>query len=217
MSYTNAQLLRRLVGDPGEPVYDVMSGDSATTVFYLSSPPIATDNVSISVGGTAMNETTDYTLDRLSGRLAFVGIPASGTDNIAADYRSVAVPDDDITEACRIYGLTGSATADTGPAVALLRAAAQVCDWRASFYASAADIATDGQSIGRGKLADNWAARAASIRKSLATERTGVVTVPILREDGYNASLEVTSDEVFSTGVNPRRRYYGVDGIDRLP
>lgn len=209
MSYTNLALLRRLVGDPGDAVHDQASGDAGTTVFYLSSPPITANGQSVYVAGVLKTETTDYTLDDVSGKLTFVVAPASGTDNILVDYLAVRAPDPDLTEALRMHGLTDTATADIGPAIAMLRAAVEVCDWTARRYSDAADISTDGQSINRSQIATAFANRAKELREALRTERVGMASFPLVRQDGYNASQQVTSDETNAAGANPRRKYFG--------
>lgn len=215
MSYTNLQLLRRMVGDPGVPTYEVSSGDGGSKAFYLATPPLSASGAVVTVGGVVKTETTDYTLDRTSGKLVFTGAPEAGTDNIVVDYLAVMTTDADLTEALRIRGLDGTVAADEGPAIALVRAAIDICDWKAVEYSSAADISTDGQSIARGKIADAFANRAKELRANLAAEKVGITTVPINRQDGYNASRDVSSNDVAVSGDNPRRRYYGTP--DRLP
>lgn len=215
MSYTNLQLLRRVVGDPGDPVNDLSSGDAVTTIFYISSPPIAANSQAVYVGGALKTEGSDYTLDDVSGKLIFSSAPASGTNNILVDYTSVRAPDPDLIEALRMYGLTDSATADIGPALAILQAAVEVCEWTARRYSDAVDITTDGQSIARSQIAKAFADRAKEFRVAVLTGLSGVTTIPVQRSDGYNAGRDVASNDVFSTGSNPRRRYYGQP--DRIP
>ncbi len=207
--YSNLQLLRRMVGDPGDAAHDYFSGNGSSTIFYLTQTPLTANGQGVFVGGVLKAELTDYTLDDASGRLVFGSAPASGTDNILVDYTSVRATDTDLDEALRLYGLAPGATADTGPATAMVRAAIEVCDWTARRYSDAADIETDGQSIKRSQIAAAFAARAKELRAALAAERVGISPIKILRQDGYNAAQQVTSDEVSTTGANPRMKYFG--------
>ena len=79
-----------------------------------------------------------------------------------AKNHMIVLPDADIDEACRQYGLVSSATAETGIPAAILSAAAMVCEWRASDAAQDFDFDTDGQSYKRGSVAQMWADRAAA-------------------------------------------------------
>ncbi len=220
MALTNAELIRREVGDGGTFIRDVASGDAGTTVFYLSTVPILPDSNFITVNGATQTEVSanpvggQYTLDDDSGKVVFGAAPGAGTDNIVSTYKGVAVPQTDIDEACRQYGLTSTATAETDMPAAVLEAAALVCDWRASAVANEFDFDTDGQSFKRGSLAGAWAARADAIRARLR-RRFGIVSTPVTRLDGYTVRGEYDSRSTTGTSVNPRRQFYGEP--DRIP
>lgn len=212
MPYTNAQLVRREAGDRGLYARDTDSGDGSAKEFWLSTPPVLADSQTVKVGGTTYTEVASapganqYTLDDESGRLVFGVAPASSTDNIEVVYRMGEIPDGDVTEALRMFGLSGTATADTGPTSTLLEAAAMLCDWQAAAHAGDVDTKTDGTEFKRSHVAASWAARATAIRVRL--QRTvGIVSAPITRVDGY--SDDVSSRDIGSTQTNPRRDFYG--------
>ena len=226
MASTNAQLLRQVVGDGGVHTRDVANGDGASTEFYLTAPPVAGNSQIIKVGGTTYTEVasapgaTQYTFDDLSGQVIFGAAPGIGTANIVAVYRAVEVPDADIVEALRQYGLVETDPAATGMPVAVLQAALLVCESRAAYYATHVDHSIDGQSISEGSIADRWEKRAAALREKILSPLTaaaisgGIQSMPLIRIDGYNTE-EVSTRDVSSTAQNPRRRFYGEQ--DRIP
>lgn len=220
MALTNAQLLRELAGDPGQFVREYLSGDASATLFYLKGRPLLRDAATITVGGAARTEVasspgaTEYTLDDSTGLVTFGAAPASGTDNIVASYYIVEMPDATVDEAIRLVGLTGSSAADTGPAASLLTAAALACDIMAArTVAKPSSVSVDGQSISRRSAAD-WHALAKELRTATASAARTIVSIPIIRIDGYNINDASTRD-IGATDTNPRRAYYGQE--DRLP
>lgn len=213
MAYTNAQVVRREAGDAGIFTRELFSGDGSTKDFFLRGRPILAASYAVKVGGTLKTETTDYTLDAGTGALTFVTAPASGTDNVAVTYTVVELADADITEALRLRGLVGTATADEGPAAAVLLAAADVLEWRWSAWLAAYDVSMDGQSMSRGKVADAIKAKAEALRVR-ARSFAGLSSSPVTVMDGYNRD-EVDSRAVADHSINPRRRFYGQE--DRVP
>jgi len=214
MSLTNAQLVRLEAGDAGTPVRDVASGDALGTVYYLSVAPLIADSQLVTLNGSAVTETTNYTLDDETGKLTFLIAPGAGTENIIVTYKGAAIPDGAIAEACRQFGLVASADAAIGAPTAILEAAAMVCDWRASETAQDFDFDTDGQSFKKGSVAAHWADRAAALRVRL-NKSYGIVSVPLARVDGYNRRGEYTTRDIGGTAQNPRRYFYGEQ--DRMP
>lgn len=207
MAYTNRAVLRREIGDSGTFARDEATGDGSTKIFYLSTQSVLGDSQSITVAGTAMAEPADYTLDDGIGRVTFAVAPANLAAIVIA-YQAVRVPDADLDEALRLYGLTATATADPGPAVALLRAGVMVCEWVASSFAGAVDIEADGTSLSRSQAAIAWERRAAALRTRVQREGVGLASSKIVRLDGYNRD-EVDSSSVNEAFMNPRRRFYG--------
>lgn len=215
MPFTNAELVRQEAGDAGVHVRDVSSGDGATQTFFLSTYPIAGNSQSVVVGGVAKAETTDYTINDETGELAFLVAPAQGTDNVVCSYRGVQIKDAAIEEACRQWGLSATATADTGPSGAVLNAAAMVCNWKASEYANDIDFDTDGQSFKAGSRGEVWAKRAEALRLR-ASRATGLRSIEVTKIDGYSRlGSEPTSREYSGGDQNPRRQFYGEE--DRIP
>lgn len=220
MALTNAELVRREAGDSGTFIRDVASGDASTTIFYLSAAPLIGNSQVITVGGAARTEVTaapgatEYTLDDVTGKVTFGAAPGAGTDNIVSTYKSVEVPDADIEEACRQYGLTASATAEVDMPVAVLNAAILVCEWRASATAGEFDFETDGQKFDRGSVAGAWARRAEELR-ARARRRYGLTSTQTTRIDGYARRGEYAGREYSSTATNPRRQFYGEE--DAIP
>lgn len=201
MSYTNAQLVRLLVGDVGIPVRDVTSGDGSTREFFLSVVPILPDSQVVYVSGVAKAETADYTIDDDTGRLAMIVAPPNETGNLVVTFRGVQIPEPDVVEACRQEGLTATATALEGEPTGALRAALMLA------RSMAARLATVDATL---------SARWSGLANDLAlrtSQRGGLVPVPTTKVDGY--SQDVTSTDVQTQNVNPRRRYYGEE--DRLP
>ncbi len=215
MSYTNAQVLRLEIGDSGIPARDVASGDDTATLFYLSAPPILALSDAVTISGVAKTRNTDYTIDNFAGAVTFPTAPVTASSNIVVTYKAVQVADEDVTEALRQYGLTDSATAAIGRTTAILQAALLICDSQAARWAGVGDVETDGTSIKQGGNSAKWLAKAAALRAVLASA-SGITSVPITRIDGYNID-EVTTQDVQTTATNPRRRYYNVGGLDRLP
>lgn len=216
-AYTNAQLTRREAGDRGIFFRELFSGDGATVDFLLRAGAILAEagTYSVKIGATLKTETTDYVLDKETGQLTMIAAPAAGTDNLIVFGRAVELSDGDITEALRQHGLTGTDTADVGYTQARLLAAADLADWRASFWASAYDISEDGESLSRSGAAAAWEKRAEALRKK-ARQYAGLTSTQVTKIDGYNIN-EVTSRDVLNTQRNARQRYYYVDSIDRLP
>jgi hypothetical protein len=212
MAFTNAELVRQEAGDSGFPIRDAASGDGIQTTFFLSSYPIISNSQSVTIGGVAQSETVNYTINDETGELVFTSAPALGTDNIVITYFGVQIRDAAIVEACRQFGLVSSATADAGPSAAVINAAAMVCNWKASEYANEFDFDTDGQSFKRGALAKQWSDRAEALR-ARAAKRTGLVSVPVTKIDGY--SSEYTARDTSGSDTNVRRQYYGEE--DRIP
>jgi hypothetical protein len=225
MAYSNAELVRREVGDRGLVARDTDSGDGVATEYWLSTPPVMAGSQIVKVGGTTYSEVASapganqYTLDDETGRLIFGVAPAVGTDNIEAVYRTGEITDGDVEEALHQRGLVAATAADVGPAAALLEAAALLADWQAAAHAGDVNSKIDGQDIDRSKIFDRWTARAAAIRARLEDllVSTGVagaiVSAPITRVDAYSDDL--SSRDVGVTTQNPRRKYYGA--VDKIP
>jgi len=208
MAYTNAQVVRREIGDGGTLSRDTQSGNGATTDYFLSGAPLlASPAALVYVAGVLKTIATDYTLDVETGRLVFVVAPASGTDNIEIIYRSCEVSDGDITEALRLVGLTDTATADLGPVAAVLQAGAMLSDWVYSKLAYDYDITKDGESLSRSQAATAWKDRASTLFDR-SRRAGGIVPIEMVKLDGYNYN-EVSSRDVLTTNVNVRRRFYG--------
>lgn len=212
MTYTNLELVRRTIGDRGQPARDTASGDGATFDFYLSAEAILAGAI-VQVDQATLDEGTDYTLDTEQCHLAFDTPPAAGADNIVVLYRSVELSDGDVTEALRQVGLVADDDADVGPTAALLRASAMLADWVASKLAYQYDIQIDGQSLSRSQAATAWAARATALLER-ARRAGGFQPIAIIKIDGYNYN-EVSGRDILSTNQNVRRRFYGQE--DRLP
>lgn len=215
MAFTNAELVRREAGDPGTFYRDLLSGDGSTTSWYLTARPVAADSQVVTVGGSARTEVastpgaTEYTLDDDTGFIAFGAAPVAGVDNVSVAYTVYRIAQDAIDEACRLHGLTASATADVGPATAVLNAAAMVCEWMASETAGDFDYDADGQSYKRGSTSARWQARAESLRDRLR-RAGGLVSVPVTRLDGYSRKGEYSTRDIGTTSAaNPRRQFYG--------
>jgi hypothetical protein len=213
VAYTYAQLVRRECGDRGIFTVERFSGDGSTKDFFLRGSPILAASYAVKVGGTALTETSQYTLDAETGALSAVSAPAAGTDNVLVTYKVVELSDLDVTEALRQRGLDSTATADVGPVAALLTAAADLAEWRWSYWASAYDVTEDGETLSRSEAANAWRNRAENLRQR-ARSATGIITGTTIQIDGYNLD-EVTARDVLTTARNPRRRYYGQD--DRYP
>lgn len=220
MAYTNAQLARQMIGDRGATARDTSSGDGTATEFYLSSPPLIDGSQVVTVDGTEQTEVAsspaagEYTIDNQYGLIAFGSAPGVGSGNIVVRYLAVDVPDEDVAEALRQYGLTATDTADTGLPLAIMRAAIMLCESQAARYAIALDQSTDGQSFtGNSSASDRWRAQADLLRAALTKEKTGIAPIPIIRVDGY--SDDITSRDVGAADQNPRRRFYGEK--DRIP
>lgn len=214
MAYTNAQLVRRTVGDSGTPITRYFSGDGSTKLFYLSTALLGT-GYAVYVGSTLKTETTDYTLDRETGILEFVAAPAAGTNNIRVAFRAVELSDGDITEALRQRGLVDTDTAETGYPAGMLSAAADLAEWVAAKWTYRYDSSIDGQSLSRSQVAAAWSKMAIDLR---AKSRTfgGLSTTSIVKIDGYNYN-EVAGRDVLATSPNVRQRYYYVDTLDNYP
>lgn len=223
MAYTNAQLLRQLIGDRGTPQRDVASGDAASTEFYIASPPIAGNSQIVKVAGTQLTEvasaptSVQYTFDDESGRTIFGAAPASGTENIEWTYLSVEVVDADIVEALRQYGLTDSAEAATGLPVAIVQAAILIAESQAAHYATHISYSADGESIDESGIADRWRMQASLLKEKvlipLTTTSGTLQSMPVTRIDGY--SDDIKGRDVQVTSTNSRRKYYGYP--DRIP
>ena len=224
MVYTNAQLLRQITGDRGLAERDVADGNALAVEFYLMAPPVIGNSQLVKVGGATYTEVASgpganqYTFDDLIGQIIFGVAPGVGTENIVTTYLSCEVPDGDITEALRQYGLTDTVAAEVGMPVAILRAALLICESQAARYATHVNHTIDGQSISEGDIAAKWEARAAALRQKilvpLTTTTGGIESTPLVRIDGYNLE-EVSTRDIANTAQNPRRRYYGQQ--DRLP
>lgn len=205
---TNAQLVRLEAGDRGTPIRDVSDGDGASTEFFLSAPPILGGSAVVQVGGVTKATPDDYSLNEDTGHLTFVLPPTSGDENIVVTYWAVSLADSDIAEACRQYGLDGTATATTGASAAVLQAAAMACDWRASDAAQDFDFDADGQSYKRGTVARAWADRAAALRARVQST-FGLTSLPVTRLDGYAVRGEYSTRDLGTSTQNPRRTFYG--------
>lgn len=202
MAYTNAQLVRLLVGDTGLAARDVTDGDGASVEFYLSTPPILADSQAVTIGTNPKTEGVDYTLDDVSGRMVFSAPVPQGEDNLVVVYRAVQISDSDVAEACRQEGLDPASTADTGEPLAAYKAAIMLALGMASLLATTDPAASAA-----------WASRADALRARASTRAGSLVAGPTKREDGY--SQDRTATDVLVTGANPRRRYYGEE--DRIP
>lgn len=201
MAYTNAELVRMLLGDSGLAARDVTDGNGTTREFFLSTPPILGLSDQVSIGDTLKTRVADYTIDTTSGRLLFAVPVPQGTGNLVAVYKAVQAKDEDVAEACRQETLDPAAIAMPGEPAAAYRAAVMVAYGLASYYAGV-DAA----------LSAAWTARAEAL-SARTTIRTGLVAGAIKREDGYSQDRKAT--DVMIVGENPRRRYYGEP--DRVP
>lgn len=210
----NRDLVRSLIGDKGVPMQDVASGDASTTVMFLSAPPVATSGVVVAVASVVKTETTDYTIDRTNGKVTFVSAPAAAEDNVTIEYRAVKLSDTDIDDILTVYGITAASTVETGPTATLLSAAAEVADAIAADMAERVDTSADGQSLSRSQAGAAYTKVADRLRDR-ARRAGGIVAIPVIRMDAYNADEEVDDRSTDETGVNPRRRFYGER--DRLP
>ena len=216
MAYTNAQLVRREIGDGGIFLKHVTSGDGSSTKFYLPASAVILGSEIVTVGGTAKTGGgVDYTLDPESGFLTFTAAPALGGENIVVHYRGVEVSDGDITEALRQVGLVDTDTAAIGPTAAVLSAGYLLASWVAAKYAYDYDSSIDGQSLSRSQRAKQWQERADDLHER-ATRLYGILNSPTIRIDGYNRD-EISTQAVGEAAVNVRQRYYVVGGVDDLP
>ena len=87
--------LRIELRDFGVIQRDLFDGDASTKNFILNHVPVLENSYTISIGGAAKVEDTDYTFDKDTGVISFTSAPASGSDNIEAVYKSVKVKDAD--------------------------------------------------------------------------------------------------------------------------
>jgi len=89
--------MRREVGDTHRSFHNVWSGNGSDTLFLCPEDtfPILDQTATyvVKVGGSTMTETTDYVLDKDTGRLLFTSAPANGTDNVTLDGRAVHLTD----------------------------------------------------------------------------------------------------------------------------
>lgn len=215
MAYTNGQLVRREIGDGGLFLRQAFSGDASTTRFRLDVSAVIADSEVVTVGGVSKSSPADYTLDPETGTIDFVAAPAAGTENIVVHYRGVEVSDGDITEALRQKGLDSTATADIGPATAILEAGYMLAQWVAAKYAHGYDSTIDGQSLSRSQRAKQWQDRAKDLLERIS-RTAGLRATAVVRVDGHNRDL-IDSWATNETGENPRQRFYHVGGLDRVP
>jgi hypothetical protein len=220
MTFTNAELVRQLAGDSGTPTRDAISADGSTLTYYLFAPPIIGNSQVVYVNDSPLTEVPSapaggqYAIDDETGRVSFGTAPTVGTDNVVVTYKAARLVDAAVTEACRQYGLTSTATADTGRSPDALLAAALCCDWLAAMTAADFDFETDGQSFKRGSISKSYADRAVALRAEARTQ-SGITSVPVTRIDGYSSKGEYTSRDYSTTAANPRRQFYGEE--DEIP
>ena len=73
-------------------------GDNATLLFVTKYQPLIANSYTIKIDGSAQVEDTDYTIDQDNGEILFTSAPASGADNVTADYKYAKFRDEDYFE-----------------------------------------------------------------------------------------------------------------------
>lgn len=95
----------------------------------------------------------------------------------------------------------------------VLLASADACDALAVRYARAFDFETDGQKFSRSQMAKMYREMAGALR----ARGRGITSSEVTRKDGYSSDVDNITPASSATAANPRKRFYTVDGIDRLP
>ena len=85
--------LRIELKDFGKIQKEVFDGDGSTLNFPLTHIPVKDNSYTVKVGGVAKGETTDYSIDKDTGVITFVSVPAAGSDNVEVSYQSVKMRD----------------------------------------------------------------------------------------------------------------------------
>lgn len=109
MSYTNLQLLRKMISDPLRRSYDRQEGDGETIIFKLTHGNIANDSFTVYIDGETKEEDTDYTIDQEEGVVTFTSVtPAAGKD-VEVKYKYAAFSDTELEEFIELDGNVQSA------------------------------------------------------------------------------------------------------------
>jgi hypothetical protein len=100
MTYTNLQLIRKLIADPYRYAFDTQEGDGETLKFQLSHKPVKDGSYTVYVNDTEQDDTgdtPDYEIDLEKGIVTFTAAPASEA-SIEMEYDYSVFSDDEITE-----------------------------------------------------------------------------------------------------------------------
>ena len=97
MTYTNLQLIRKLISDPYKHAFDSQVGDDEARKFQLSHKPVLAGSYTVYLDDVEIAEDTDYTLDTEMGIVTMTSVPTAGQE-VEIDYQYSVFSDTEITE-----------------------------------------------------------------------------------------------------------------------
>lgn len=103
MSYTELELLRKMISDPLRRSYDSQEGDGSTVIYKLTHGNISDDSYTVYVNSVEVDETTDYEIDQDEGVVTFVTPPPDGQD-VEIKYQYAAFSDTELTNFLALDG-----------------------------------------------------------------------------------------------------------------
>lgn len=108
MSYTNLQLLRKMIADPYKSGFDEVVADGESQDFQLSHHPVKTSSYQVLLDGNLQTESTDYTLDLETGLLNMVALPTAELE-LDVKYEYSVFSDTELTEFLELDGTVDKA------------------------------------------------------------------------------------------------------------